>query len=73
MAEMLLFGAGASVEGLVPDSNKITERIVEEFGKANHPKRHVDVIKFVIGGLLFKKRDTGRKSLKCRCKCRGTF
>ena len=63
MPEMILFGAGASVEGLVPDSNKMTERIVEEFGKVNHPKRHIDVIKFVIGGLLFKKGIQGENPL----------
>ena len=60
---MLLFGAGASVEGLVPDSNRMTERIVEEFRKDNHPKRHKDVINFVIGGLLFKKGIQGENPL----------
>ena len=63
MAEMLLFGAGASVEGLVPDSNKMTERIVEELGKANHSKRHIHAIKFVIGGLLFRKGMQGENPL----------
>ncbi len=60
MSEMLLLGAGASVEANVPGAYKMTEKIAERFRADPTRKRHAHVISFVIGGLLF---EAGKKGL----------
>jgi hypothetical protein len=55
MKEILLLGAGASVEAEVPAAYKMTERIAEIFRESPQHEIHSRVITFVVGGLLFKK------------------
>jgi hypothetical protein len=52
--EMLLLGAGASVEAGVPDSYDMTKRISEHFHQDVLLRKQAHVISFVIGGLLFQ-------------------
>jgi hypothetical protein len=54
MNEMLLLGAGASVEAGVPDTYGMTRKIVNSFREDPFLKQHAHVISFVIGGLLFQ-------------------
>jgi NAD-dependent SIR2 family protein deacetylase len=53
--EMLLLGAGVSVEAGVPSAYKMTEEILERFNDPNNYslREHAKVLNFVIGGLLF--------------------
>jgi hypothetical protein len=55
MSEMLLLGAGASVEAGVPGAFEMTGKILEHFRGSPFLKNHSAVITFVTGGLLFKK------------------
>lgn len=55
MNEMILLGAGASVEAGIPDTYDMTKIIAEEFRKDISMQRHAHLISFVIGGLLFQK------------------
>jgi hypothetical protein len=63
MKEMLLLGAGASVEAKVPAAYKMTERIAEIFRESPQHKIHSRVIAFVVGGLLFKRGIEGSNAL----------
>lgn len=54
MSEMVLLGAGASVEAGVPDSYAMTGKIAEQFKQNMQLQRHSHVLSFVIGGLLFQ-------------------
>lgn len=77
--EMLLLGAGASVEAEIPASHQMTERILEQFASQpplrasigfpwfSAPKEantHYKVLAFVVGGLLFDKGIKGENPLK---------
>ncbi|MEL7591810.1 MAG: SIR2 family protein [Anaerolineaceae bacterium] len=56
MKEMLLLGAGASVDAEIPDSYEMTERIVKGISNDGYLLRDVtNLLNFVIGGLLFQK------------------
>lgn len=61
MSEMLLLGAGASVEAGVPSAFKMTEEILERFNNANNSnlREYAKVLNFVIGGLLY---DAGKRN-----------
>lgn len=63
--EMLLFGAGASVEAKVPAAYGLTGKIVDEFRSSPDLERYAQVVSFVIGGLLFDKGIHGQDALKC--------
>ncbi len=63
MNEMLLLGAGASVEAIVPDTYGMTRKIAEVFRKDPRLRRHAHVISFVIGGLLFQQGIKGNDPL----------
>jgi len=64
MTEMLLLGAGASVEAGVPHSFAMTSRILEEFQKEDRHSQASQVLQFVIGGLLFQKGIQGHNPLR---------
>lgn len=64
MREMILLGAGASVEAGVPDTYGMTSKIMELFRKDYLMQRYVAVISFVIGGLLFQHGIKGRDPLQ---------
>jgi NAD-dependent SIR2 family protein deacetylase len=66
MKEMLLLGAGASVEADVPDTYGMTRRIAEHFRKEPGLGRHGHVISFAIGGLLFQQGIRGDAPLEGR-------
>ena len=55
MREMLLLGAGSSVEAGVPDALDMTRKIMEHFKNSLPLQTHYAVLSFVTGGLLFKK------------------
>src|ERR1700722_15560712 len=63
MKEILLLGAGASVEAEVPAAYKMTERIAEIFRESLPLQTHSRVVAFVVGGLLFKKGIEGNDAL----------
>jgi hypothetical protein len=46
MSEMLLLGAGASVEAEVPDTYGMTSRIADLFRKDRRFERHAHVVSF---------------------------
>jgi hypothetical protein len=64
MREMLLLGAGASVEAGVPDSHQMSERILTAFEKRFGDSKYTKIISFVIGGLLFQNGIKGLNPLK---------
>lgn len=61
MSEMLLLGAGASVEDGVPSAYKMTQEILERFnsGRNYALREYSKFLNFVIGGLLF---DAGKRN-----------
>jgi len=63
MSEMLLLGAGASIEAGVPGAFGMTNKIVEHFRNSPLRKKHAAVVSFVAGGLLFKKGIQGENPL----------
>lgn len=63
MSEMLLLGAGASVEAGIPGAYKMTERIAEIFRDSPQHKVDSKVVAFVVGGLLFKRGIEGQDAL----------
>jgi hypothetical protein len=54
MREMILLGAGASIEAGIPGTYDMTRKIIDIF-RNNHNSIGVRVLDFVIGGLLFKR------------------
>jgi len=54
MSEMLLLGAGASIDAGVPGAYAMTQAISKRFRADFSLKKHAHVISFVIGGLLFE-------------------
>src|SRR5437762_240144 len=64
MSEMLLLGAGASVEADIPDTYRMTRKIAEAFRKDPQLRRHSHVISFAIGGLLFQQGIKGQDPLE---------
>lgn len=64
MKEMILLGAGASVEAGVPDTYGMTRKITELFRNDVEMKRYSPVISFVIGGLLFQQGVRGEDPLQ---------
>lgn len=63
MKEMLLLGAGASVEAGIPDSYDMTKKISEHFRKDSTLHKQAHVISFVVGGLLFQQGVRGEDPL----------
>lgn len=63
MSEMVLLGAGASVEAGVPDTYGMTRKIHQLFQEDTRFARHAHVISFVIGGLLFQQGIKGENPL----------
>ena len=57
-----LLGAGASVEAGIPDSYKMTERMLEAF--QNKSEKYARVVSFVTGGLLFQNGIRGLNPIK---------
>jgi hypothetical protein len=59
--EMLLLGAGASVEAGVPSAFAMTDRIVEKFNsnRGFGYREDAQILNFVVGGLLF---DAGKRN-----------
>lgn len=58
-SEVLLFGAGASVEARVPGAYAMTQRILEVFRGNPSLAREARVLSFVVGGLLFQAASRG--------------
>lgn len=59
MKEMILLGAGASVETGIPDAIGMTKKILDLFGSASDLSSSSHILRFVVGGLLFQKGSTG--------------
>lgn len=64
MKEMILLGAGASVEADVPDTYGMTRKIAELFRKDISLQPYSPVISFVVGGLLFQQGVKGEDALQ---------
>jgi NAD-dependent SIR2 family protein deacetylase len=60
MAEMVLLGAGASVEAGVPGSFDMTKEIASRLRVRDVAGRHGHVISFAVGGLLFQRGIRGQ-------------
>src|SRR4051794_30038485 len=63
MTEMLLLGAGASVDAGVPSAYDMTKAIADQFRSDPLLKQHARVVSFVIGGLLFEAGKSGQDPL----------
>jgi NAD-dependent SIR2 family protein deacetylase len=66
MSEMILLGAGASVEAGIPTSDEMTRKIADMFHNSPEHRVGAKVLDFVIGGLLFKRGMDGENPLACR-------
>lgn len=64
MSEMILLGAGASVEAGVPHTYGMTSKIAELFREDILLQRYSPVISFVVGGLLFQQGVKGEDPLQ---------
>lgn len=64
MNEMILLGAGASVEAGVPDTYGMTRKIAKLFRKDISLKPYSPIISFVVGGLLFQQGVKGEDPLQ---------
>lgn len=62
MTEMLLLGAGASIEAGIPHAEEMTKQIESKFQEENL-RKEAHVLAFVIGGLLFQKGIQGQNPL----------
>ncbi len=60
MREMILLGAGASVEAGVPTTYEMTRKILDTIEGARRESKHTNLLKFVIGGLIFKQTCEGK-------------
>src|SRR5262245_14379685 len=54
MREMVLLGAGASVEAGIPGAYDMTRQMVERFSQQYHLAEYSRVLRFAVGGLLFQ-------------------
>ena len=63
MREMVLLGAGASVEAGIPAAYEMTGKIAEVFRQSPDYQTGSRVLAFVIGGLLFKRGMEGEDAL----------
>lgn len=63
MREMILLGAGASVEAGIPGAFEMTRKIADIFRNSPHHRTGSRVLSFVIGGLLFKRGIEGDDAL----------
>lgn len=59
MKEMILLGAGASVEAGVPGAFEMTRKLIELFGNNPMLSKHSKVLRFAVGGLLFQQGING--------------
>ena len=59
MSEMILLGAGASVETGIPDAIEMTQKMVNLFGNTKSRSQYSRILRFVVGGLLFQKGGKG--------------
>jgi len=66
MNEIILLGAGASVEAGIPDAYKMTEVIIDYLYdyRFTKNKKHAHIALFIVGGLLFQKGVIGQNPLK---------
>ncbi len=64
LREIILLGAGASVEAGIPDASGMTEKIAETFRESRELQDASRVLSFIIGGLLFKIGISGENALK---------
>ena len=65
MDEMILLGAGASVDAGVPHAYGMTESIVKQFRNDPSLEKYGHVVSFVIGGLLFEAGKNNEDPLNC--------
>ncbi|MHB0867334.1 MAG: SIR2 family protein [Thermoleophilia bacterium] len=63
MNTVVLLGAGASVEAGVPATYEMTKEIAKSFRNTYGLQKNSEVLKFVIGGLLFQKGIDGKDPL----------
>lgn len=63
MQDMVLLGAGASVEAGVPHAYAMTNRIIHDFEQDPYSRTSAHVAKFVVGGLLFQQGIRGSNPL----------
>ena len=60
MKELILLGAGASIEAGIPGAYDMTKKILNLFEKIYYDRRSFDVLRFVVGGLLFRNGVAGQ-------------
>lgn len=59
MKEMILLGAGASVDAGVPGAFDMTQKLINLFGNDPELSKHSHVLRFAVGGLLFQQGING--------------
>ena len=59
MKELILLGAGASIEAGIPGAYEMTEKMLEAFSKDFQYSQLYKVLKFVVGGLFFQQGTKG--------------
>jgi hypothetical protein len=66
MNEIILLGAGASVEAGIPDAYKMTEVVIDYLYDYRVTKniKHAQIALFIVGGLLFQKGVIGQNPLR---------
>jgi hypothetical protein len=66
MNEIILLGAGASVEAGIPDAYKMTEVVIDCLYDYRFTKniKHAQIALFIVGGLLFQKGVIGQNPLR---------
>ena len=73
MDELILLGAGASVEAKVPAAYEMTRAILQKFDEKPSSRQYAQVAKFVVGGLLFQQGIRGDNPLDSRVNVEDVF
>ena len=60
MTEMIFLGAGASIDAGVPAAYDMTKQVLGLFENDRNLVKHTQVLRFVVGGLLFQEGVQGR-------------
>ena len=60
MKELILLGAGASIEAGIPDAKNMTKEILESFEKSMIKGTFYEILSFIISGLIFQNGIRGK-------------
>jgi len=72
MADIFLFGAGASMDAGLPDSVGLTDKVMARLAERGDNET-LEVVSFVVGGLLFHEAINGRNPLEAKIDSEALF